>query len=275
MHSYSKVVYTDASNHGYGGYMLQRLDTIIAHGKFTPDEKHTSSTLRELLAVKHVLNSLTEFLKHQVVLWHSDNINVVRILDVGSSKNHLQDVALDIYQSCLTHDVRIIPKWIPREQNTFADSISKHSDTDDWSIDDESFNYIQSHFGTFDVDRFAASHNNKVNRFNSRYHCPHTESVNSFISHWGSSFNWLCPPISLIGATIKHAKICNARGVLFVPEWPSSYFWPLLTSDGRIFNSFIQDFLVLDPYYVNNSDIPSVFTGFVKFRSLALLIDFR
>ena len=67
----------------------------------------------------------------------------------------------------------------------------------------------------------------------------------------------------------------HKRDVLFVPEWPSSYFWPLLMSSGRIFNSFIRDYLVLVPCYVNISDIPSVFTGFVKFRSLALLIDFR
>ena len=274
MHSYSKVVYTDACGHGYGGYVLQKLGDIIAQGSFTQEEKNESSTYRELLAVKYVLESFTEHLQHQAVLWHSDNINVARILEVGSSKNHLQSLALDIYRSCLRHDINIIPKWLPREENVFADAISKHADTDDWSIDDETFHYIQTQFGEFDVDRFASSSNNKVRRFNSRYHCPRTETVNTFTTHWGKDFNWLCPPISLVGATLKHAKICKAKGVLFLPEWQSAYYWPLLTPNGKVFYPFVQKYLVLDPYYINNSEIQSVFTGFAKFRALALLIEF-
>ena len=88
MHAYSKIVYTDASGYGYGGYILQKLGDVIAQGKFSHMEREGSSTYRELLAVKYVLDSLTTYLKHQVVLWHSDNINVARILEVGSSKSH-------------------------------------------------------------------------------------------------------------------------------------------------------------------------------------------
>ena len=82
------------------------------------------------------------------------------------------------------------------------------------------------------------------------------------------------PPINLIGDTIKHAKLCLASGVLFVPEWPSAYSWPLLTPDGKNFYTFVRDVLVLDPYYVSKEEIDSVFTGFAPFRSLALLIRF-
>ena len=258
-------MYTDASGYGYGGYILQKLGDVIAQGKFSHIEREGSSTYRELLAVKYVLDSLTTYLKHQVVLWHSDNINVARILEVGSSKSHLQNVSLDIYRSCLKFDIQIIPKWLPREENVLADAISKHIDTDDWSIDDESFEYIQKNLGTFDIDRFAASNNNRVSRFNSRYHCPHTESVNTFTTHWGNDFNWLCPPITLIGAALKHAKLCKAKGVLFVPEWQSAYFWPLLTPNGRVFYPYVKEYLVSDPYYINNSKMKSVFTDFARF----------
>ena len=34
-HAISKVVYTDANEMGYGGYILQKLGNVIAHGKFT------------------------------------------------------------------------------------------------------------------------------------------------------------------------------------------------------------------------------------------------
>ena len=274
MHAYTKIVYTDASGHGFGGYVAEKLGNIIAQGNFSFAEKGTSSTFRELLAVKQVLLSLTKYLQHQVVLWHSDNINVSRILEVGSPKENLQVLALEIFRICLQYDVTILPVWLPREENKLADAISKHVDTDDWSIDHESFVYIQKRFGKLDTDRFASNTNRRLRRFDARFHCPECETVNTFTANWANCFNWLCPPISLIGAALKHLKLCTGRGVLMVPEWQSAYYWPLLTPDGKVFYPFVQDFLLLDPYYSNNSDVQSVFNGFAKFRSLALLIRF-
>ena len=273
-HAFTRIVYSDASEHGYGGFIAQRLGNVIAQGSFTRQEAGTSSTYRELLAVKQVLLSLVHQLKHESVLWHSDNCNVARILEVGSPKDHLQELALQIFSIRVKHDIKIIPCWIPREENEEADSLSKYRDTDDWGIDFETFNYIQSQYGKLEIDRFADSINAKLNRFDARFHCPGCETVNTFAANWSGTFNWWCPPISLIGDTIKHAKLCLASGVLFVPEWPSAYFWPLLTPDGKNFYTFVRDVLVLDPYYVSKEEIDSVFTGFAPFRSLALLIRF-
>lgn len=273
-HACTKIVYSDASAHGYGGFVAQKLGNEIAHGQFSADEKSESSTYRELAAVKYVLQSLRNKLAHERILWHSDNINVARIINVGSSKNHLQNLTLDIHRLCLRYDIEIISQWIPREVNELADEISKFNDTDDWGIDNESFAFIQKEFGIFTIDRFASSTNNKVVRFDARFHCPHAESINTFTAHWGNDFNWLCPPISLIGDTLKHAQLCRAKAVLFVPEWKSAYFWPLLTKDGNRFYSFVKQYRLLDPVYVNNSRSQSAFNGFADFRSLALLIEF-
>ena len=149
MHAISKVVYTDASNSGYGGYVAQKLGNVIAHGKFNEFEAAQSSTYRELAAVKHVLHSLKQQLKHQIVLWHSDNMNVTQIINSGSSKHHLNQLAMEIYQTCLELDIQIISKWIPREEKALANSISKFHDTDAWSVDDETFAYVQKQFGLF------------------------------------------------------------------------------------------------------------------------------
>ena len=164
-------------------------------------------------------------------------------------------------------------KWVPRDDNALADSISKYFDTDNWSITNETYEFIQLQFDRFAINRFADPDNRKCICFDSRFHAPTVENVNTFTSNWGSDFNWLCPPITMIGETSKHAKLCRATGVLFVPEWHSSYFWPLLTSDGKHFLPFVQRYLVLDPFFTNHCQRPSVFTGFAKFRSLALLIN--
>ena len=49
------------------------------------------STWRELKAVHKVLQSFTSKLKGHAVKWFSDNQAVVRIVQVGSGKPHLQE----------------------------------------------------------------------------------------------------------------------------------------------------------------------------------------
>ncbi len=82
----------------------------------------------------------------------------------------------------------------------------------------------------------------------------------------------------MIGRAIKHCKICRAEGVLICPEWKSAYFWPLLVEQrGKNFRSFVIDYKVLDPHFItfNESARSNVFSGFAKFRTLALWISFK
>ena len=73
-----------------------------------------------------------------------------------------------------------IPQWIPREQNEIADYYSRIKDTDNWSIDNDSFRFINNLYGPFTVDRFVNNLNRKLRCFNSRYYCPGTSHVNAF-----------------------------------------------------------------------------------------------
>ena len=69
-------------------------------------------------------------------------------------------------------------------------------------------------------------------------------------------------------------RICKAKGVLLTPLWTPSYFWPLITTNGKQFNNFVKDYLLLDLLYLNFSKGKSVFEGFVNFLTIAILIDF-
>ena len=140
----TKVCYSDASEYAYGGFIVEKLGNIIAQGNFSKSESNTSSTYRELLAVKNVLSSFSQKLRKDTVQWNSDNQNVTRIINSGSTKEHLQKLAIDIYGLCVKNSIRLYTHWIPRDQNEIADIISKSIDTDNWSIDNETFNYILS-----------------------------------------------------------------------------------------------------------------------------------
>ena len=91
-----RLVYSDASDTGYGGYTVEH-GCHIAHGQWLPHESTRSSTWRELKAVHRVMESLADKLQNQRIRWFSDNQNVVRILSVRSRNPVLQNEALAIF----------------------------------------------------------------------------------------------------------------------------------------------------------------------------------
>ena len=84
-----RVVYSDASDTGYGGFSVEH-GCYVVYGAWCAEERRKSSTWRELRAVRMVLESLLPKLKNERIRWFSDNQNVVRILEVGSKNPPLQ-----------------------------------------------------------------------------------------------------------------------------------------------------------------------------------------
>jgi hypothetical protein len=269
----AKIVFCDASDHGYGGFLLRYLGKDVFRGKFGHDEITLSSTNRELRAVKYALSSLQSSLAHSSVRVYVDNYATSRILTVGSRRPHLQKIAMEIFKICLHSDIRVLPQWIPRELNSIADYYSKMRDTDDYTIDDQSFQRIDHLYGPHTFDRFADDKNAKTTKFNSKYHCPGSNGVDAFAEQWRNDNNWLCPPVSLIAATFRHRKTCRAVGTVIVPVWQSSYFWPILYPDGYHIVSFVEDFTVFDPIWHSNGG-NTAFIGRPNFRTMALRCKF-
>ena len=234
-----RVVYSDASDTGYGGYTVEH-GTYIAQGLWPSEEAVQSSTWRELVAVGRVLDSMADKLCNSRVRWFSDNQNVVRILQVGSRKPILQEQALKVFQTCIAYQIKQEPEWVPRGENELADYFSRIVDYDDWQVNSELFCYLENAWGPYSVDRFADNYNTQLDRFNSRFACPGTEAVDAFTVHWGcGENNWWCPPPALVVRVVRHAEACKANGTLVVPHWKSAPFWPLLCPDGMTFSPFV------------------------------------
>ena len=106
--------------------------------------------------------------------------------------------------------------------NCVADGISKVNCTDNWGVSDEFFQFINSLWGPFDIDRFANSDNRKLFRYNSRFFDYQCEAVDAFTQNWSYANNWLVPPIYLVSKTVCHLLACGGRGALIVPKWPSA-----------------------------------------------------
>ena len=275
--SATRVVYSDASDTGCGGYVVE-FGPHVSHSSWSAGEARQSSTWRELKAVDRVLASFAERLEGHTVKWCTDNQNVARIVQAGSRKPYLQEGAMSIFERCLQHSIKLEMSWIPRSLNERADYISRIVDHDDWLINPCVFAWLNSLWGPFTVDNFADHVNAKLPIFHSKFWCPGTSAVDTFTTDWRDDMNWLVPPVVLIGRTLRHAKTCGAKGCLVVPKWHSAYFWPMICSDGVHLEGFIHAWCILQ---YENGLILSGRSGSSIAKAmnsesflLALLIDF-
>ena len=184
-------------------------------------------------------------LQDERIRWFTDNQNVVRIIQQGSGKPALQVEALAIFSICVGNRIRMEPEWVPREQNQLADYYSRLVDFDDYRLNPAIFEWLNSVWGPYTIDRFASAHNAQLGRFNSRFGTPGSEAVDTFTCDWSGENNWWFPPVCLVPRTIRHAQRTKAFGTLIVPQWLSAPFWPILFPNGYDPVQFIMDWVEL------------------------------
>ena len=107
-----RVVYSDASETGYGGYVVEH-GPCVSRGCWELEEAACTSTWRELSAVHMVLLSMAPKLVNAQVCWFTDNQNVAHILQLGSRKPDLHAISLQVFDMAVQYQIRLEPEWIP------------------------------------------------------------------------------------------------------------------------------------------------------------------
>jgi len=273
----TKIVYSDASDRACGSFVQS--EGKLFQQNWSPEESAKSSTWRELKAVQLALESFFNELSGQQVAWFTDNANVVTIVNQGNKVKDLQTLALAIFTTCLSLNISVEMKWIPRDINVKADYLSRIVDFDDYSLNDDVFAKLDSKWGPHSVDRFACNYNAKLACFNTRFFQPSAEVVDAITQDWGVDNNWLVPPVCLVDKVIAHLRACKAAGTLVVPMWKSSYFWTLLCADGVHWSSVVHDWLVLlqsESLFVRGKAKNRLYgTKSLSFRVVALRVCFH
>ena len=72
---------------------------------------------------------------------------MVRIVLYGSKKSILQEEALAIFATGVNNQIRLEPEWISREENEFADYLSRVFDYDDWMLNPAVFQVLEVMWG--------------------------------------------------------------------------------------------------------------------------------
>jgi hypothetical protein len=116
-------------------------------------------------------------------------------------------LALQVLELALKLNLDLNPIWVsrvdPRLQK--ADAMTKHVNSDDWSVHPEAFGTLQRWFGKFLVDLFA--------------------SPDAFTMSWEGENAYCAPPIALILRAIRKTEVSKMTGVLLIPLWRGARFW--------------------------------------------------
>ena len=255
------ITYSDASETGCAAIVSPYPDRqeFVIHWQFDRQEIGTSSTYRELVAGKHGLQQARALLENQSVRWFTDSSNVVSIVRKGSMVPSLLKLALEIFTITRRYNINLAMTWISRDHNTKADLCSRIIEYDDWGIHPKWYAHIVSNLGTPQFDRFADQHNTKTVLYNSRFYTDTTSGIDCFTQDWRGYLNWLVPPIHMIGRTLAYMMLLRCEGILVVPVWYSSYFWPLLQNIIREHPQVVIGKLTLGDIYVHYQNKAALF----------------
>ncbi len=221
---------TDASELLWAGEMCLKERTLALRGQLPEELRGTSSTLRELYAIRASLREVAPLLEGHALQVRSDSMAAVWDLKKSrAGSEQLWQQVRAIWELSLKNGFELAePRWIPRESNALVDSWTRpEADTGDWSSPRAAFDHAASTWGPLTFDYFASEENCKCLSFCSRWYSSKAAAIDAFTQDWSLHNSWLCPPLPMVGRTLQHIIKCKATGVLVYPVWHSQW-WPLL-----------------------------------------------
>lgn len=275
-----KIWASDASGYATCAYSIKG-DHLYFRGILNEDERMLSSGHRELLAVAKTMEYYeqtgTFTTKATNIYWLTDSQNLVTFLTKGSGKRHIQKDVFQIMIRCKRLNTRIIPIHLLRDDPRIkiADDGSKTTDTDNWQVDDQTFQRNRTRF-KFTIDLFASDQNSKCQRFYSNFFCPGTSGIDAFSHSWDDEVAWICPPIQEIIRIVRRLKTSRTTGILFVPKWKTADYWvEIFNNEGRLLWPF-NYMETCRPFIIQGTYNPhSPIAGKTKFEFLQLCFDSR
>ena len=268
----AKLVYSDASDYACGSFIHS--EGKIFQQNWSP-ERNNSSTWRELKAVELALISFAPSLLGKQVAWFTDNTNVVSIVHSGSKVTELQDLALRIFHVCVSFGISLEMKWIPRDLNSFAYHLSRMTTqlmmmfSKFWMFDGDRIPLTDLHVAIMlGFPALILDFTSQVLRLSTVfYKTGSLRTIGYFLQ------------FPKLRELVNHLRLCNAEGTLVIPMWKSSYFWVLLCNDGRHWNPFVHDWVVLPKFkqlFVRGKAKNDMFGAReLSFAVVALRINFK
>ena len=225
----SLELYCDASLSGWGCWAS---DGKEAYGAWSSSEAELHINVLELKAVMFGFQCFFRSTYNCSVLIHSDSCTVVSYINKqgGTTSRSLCDLAMELWEFCVSRGVMISAVHLPGVSNSRADRLSRMEHCDhSYALTQESFDSLCALLPfRLSVDCFASRLNFKIRKFISRYYDPLSFWVDAFSIVWTDNV-YLFPPVPIIHRVIsKFISDKTGHGLLVCPYWPSQSWFPSL-----------------------------------------------
>jgi len=175
--------HTRATLRGGGGHTMTG-PMEIAKEFLSEWEAVQSSSYQELMGVYLCMQSLVHRCEGRFVALQMDAQNLLGIVNRGSPKLIINELARELFWFCLRHRITTNVEVVPREENAFADGISKMLIPKDSMMSERFFGLLNERWGPHTVDLFSSGANNECARFYALHWCMGAAGINAFGQLW-------------------------------------------------------------------------------------------
>ena len=166
----------------------------------------------------------------------------------GSGHVYGDALVLSIFMRCIRNGWQLFIQWVPREDNTDADLLSKAPEDSDFGISHEALiDVCARHSFNPEFDLFASAWSRIALDlpYASRYFM-RGSSGDAWFLDWGSLGRlWVFPPLALLNDCVRKLMRDKAQGILIAParskapwhRWLAEHHAPLHPHDGTLLSA--------------------------------------
>ena len=226
--SVDKIIYTDASNLGWGA----TLDGTKCGGHWSYEETSYHINALELLAIKNGLLSLCKACSGMHVQIYTDNTTAVSYVnDMGGCRSSpCNEVSRRIWLWAESRKIWLSAVHIPGIYNDVADQESRVlNERTEWHLNEEVYSWACSRLQfTPSIDLFASRLNHQTETYVSWRPDPGAFITNAFHLSWTDFDCYLFPPFSIIARVLQKVSTDQARALMILPIWPTQPWFGLM-----------------------------------------------
>jgi hypothetical protein len=205
----------------------------MTYGFWTLSQSQMSSNMRELSAIREALLAIEPSLPGSQVTIKVETDNMAAacyINSQGGRTPQLNEVATQIWNWALEHQVVLTADYRPGVDNQLADSLSRlGSETrPTWSLKWAVFLQLDKLWGTHSVDLFASANNAKLPTYYAWRQEPLCSGVDALSLPWGNLKGlYAFPPPPLIGRVLSKIRREQVTVTLITPFWTTAHWFPV------------------------------------------------
>jgi hypothetical protein len=167
---------------------------------------------------------------HTSILWRVDNTAALAYVrkEGGLKGKDLLEEAERILLLLHRRRIRVMPAFIPSEENLQADAASRFQLVPDWHLDPQVFRLMASLWGHPQIDLFASLQSAQTLRFMSWRAADSPEAIDALSMRWDFNLAYLFPPIPLLKRVVRKLELSRGVFLLVTPYWEAQTWFASL-----------------------------------------------